>query len=133
MSTKQVESVKSPEKRDHHLRVPVNSTERAAIQALADTAGMSIARYLRNVGQGYRVRSVVDYEQVHVLACINGDLGRLGGLLKLWLTDDARTAQFGKETILAVLDKSVDTMETMEEIMLRIVKPRSDHAVKSPS
>jgi hypothetical protein len=45
------------------------------------------------------VRGIVDHKQVEELARINGDLGRLGGLLKLWLTNDARTAQFGESTI----------------------------------
>jgi hypothetical protein len=37
---------------------------------------------------------------------VNGDLGRLGGLLKLWLTDDVRTLQFGEHTICASKAKS---------------------------
>ena len=69
--------------------------EKEQIEAQAKRAGMSAARYLREVGQGYHISGVVDYEQVRELARINGGLGRLGGLLKLWLTDDVRTAQFG--------------------------------------
>jgi hypothetical protein len=34
---------------------------------------------------------------------------RLGGLLKLWLTNDERTAAFGKSNILALLNKIEDT------------------------
>lgn len=66
---------------------------------------MSAARYWREVGQAYRVFGVVDYEQVWELTRFNGDLCRLGGLLKLWLADDVRMAQFGQSTILAVLSK----------------------------
>lgn len=53
--------------------------EKEQIEAQAKRAGMSAARYLREVGQGYHISSVVDYEQVRELARINGDLGRLGG------------------------------------------------------
>lgn len=53
------------------------------------------------------------------LARINGDLGRLGGLLKLWLTNDARVAQFGESTIRAVLSRIEDTAEEMSRVMLR--------------
>lgn len=82
----------------------------------AKWAGMSAARYLREVGQGYKIKEVVDCEQVRELAWINGDLGRLGGLLKLWLTDDVRTAQFDQPTILAVLSKSEATQPALSLI-----------------
>ncbi|MCS6730655.1 conjugal transfer transcriptional regulator TraJ, partial [Proteus mirabilis] len=78
-------------KRSHHLRVPVFNDEKEIIESMARSTGMSVARYLREVGQGYQVTGIVDYEQVRELAKINGDLGRLGGLLKLWLTNDERT------------------------------------------
>lgn len=100
--------------------------EKEQIEAQAKRAGMSAARYLREVGQGYHISGVVDYEQVRELARINGDLGRLGGLLKLWLTDDVRTAQFGQSTILAVLSKIEATQEDMGNIMTKVVMPRSD-------
>lgn len=100
--------------------------EKEQIEAQAKRAGMSAARYLREVGQGYHISGVVDYEQVRELARINGDLGRLGGLLKLWLTDDVRTAQFGQSTILAVLSKIEATQEEMGNIMTKVVMPRSE-------
>jgi len=100
--------------------------EKEQIEAQAKRAGMSAARYLREVGQGYHISGVVDYEQVRELARINGDLGRLGGLLKLWLTDDVRTAQFGQSTILAVLSKIEATQEEMGKVMTKIVMPRSE-------
>src|SRR5690554_7322460 len=70
-------------KRRHHLRVPVLPEEKIHIEQQAKQAGMSVARYLREVGQGYQIKGVTDYQRVRELARINGDLGRLGGLLKL--------------------------------------------------
>jgi len=61
---------------------------------------------------------------VRELVRINGDLGRLGGLLKLWLTDDARTARFGVDTILALLARIEATQEQMSSTMERVVRPR---------
>ena len=75
---------------------------------------------------GYQVRSLVDNKRVEDLARINGDLGRLGGLLKLWLTDDPRTARFGESTIRAVLSRIEDTQDKMHEVMRAVVTPRSD-------
>ena len=112
-------------KRKHHLRVPVFKAEQSAIEENANRAGMSVARYLREVGMGYQIQGVVDYERVKELAKINGDLGRLGGLLKLWLTDDVRTARFGVDTITAVLDRVVQTQAEMSAVMTKVVMPRS--------
>jgi hypothetical protein len=72
------------------------------------------------------VRGIVDHKQVEELARINGDLGRLGGLLKLWLTNDARTAQFGESTIRAVLSRIEATQDRMIDVMHDVVRPRSD-------
>ncbi|MFW0928800.1 plasmid mobilization protein [Providencia sp. VP23HZSY-1] len=70
--------------------------EKKKNEAQAKRAGMSTARYLRKVGLEYHISCMMDYEKVWELAGINGDLARLDdGLLKLWLTDDIRTVQFG--------------------------------------
>jgi hypothetical protein len=99
--------------------------EKIQIEENAKAAGMSVARYLREIGQGYQVKGVVDYEQVRELARINGDLGRLGGLLKLWLTNDERTARFGRSTILAVLSKIQTTQDQMGKVMMSVIIPKS--------
>ena len=98
--------------------------ERRQIEANANAAGLSLSTYLLNVGIGYQIRGIVDHKQVEELARINGDLGRLGGLLKLWLTDDERTAQFGKATIRAVLSRIEATQDQMIELMKRVIRPK---------
>jgi hypothetical protein len=107
----------------YHLRVPVLPEEATEIRRLAAAAGLPVAAYLRNVGLGYRLHGKLDHLRVEELARINGDLGRLGGLLKLWLTDDPRTAKFGESTILAVLSKIEDTQQEMQRIMRDVVLP----------
>ncbi|KTF32280.1 conjugal transfer transcriptional regulator TraJ [Xanthomonas translucens] len=113
METYEIDTVR---KRRRHLRVPVFPDEAQAIEDNAKRAGMSVARYLREVGQGYKIIGVVDYEHVRELARINGDLGRLGGLLKLWLTDDPRTARFGDATILALLAKIEERQDELGKV-----------------
>lgn len=107
-----------------HLRVPVHPEEEAKIKQNAAMVGRSVAAYLRNVGLGYQVRGILDYARVDDLVRINGDLGRLGGLLKLWLTNDERTAQFGEATIRALLSKIEDTQDSMHKVILDVVQPR---------
>ena len=106
-----------------HLRVPVLPAEEAQIKRLAAAAGLPVAAYLRRVGLGYRLPGILDHRRVEELARINGDLGRLGGLLKLWLTNDERTAAFGEATIRAVLAKIADTQDEMHAVMRAVVPP----------
>ena len=111
-------------RRRQHLRVPVFPEEKDEIEANAKRAGVSVARYLRDVGQGYQIKGVMDYEYVRELVRVNGDLGRLGGLLKLWLTDDPRTARFGDDTIRALLARIEATQDKISTIAERVVRPR---------
>ena len=106
-----------------HLRVPVLPAEEAQIKRLAAAAGLTVAAYLRKVGLGYRLPGILDHRRVEELARINGDLGRLGGLLKLWLTNDERTASFGEARIGAVLAKIADTQDEMHAVMRAVVLP----------
>ena len=112
-------------RRSHHLRVPVFPEERAAIESVAAQAGLSVAAYLREVGQGYEIKGVVDYQQVREMARINGDLGRLGGLLKLWLSNDARAALFGADTVWAVLTRIDARQEELGRVMKTVIRPRA--------
>ena len=111
-------------KRD--FRVPVSEDEAHQLRQLAAATRMPISTYLRNVGLGYQVRGLLDHMRVEQLAKINGDLGRLGGLLKLWLTNDVRTEQFSEATIRAVLWKIEDTQADMQQIMRLVVMPRKN-------
>lgn len=99
--------------------------ERRLLEGNAKAAGLSLSSYLLTVGMGYQINGVVDNKEVERLAKINGDLGRLGGLLKLWLTNDVRTAQFGEGTIRALLARINDTQDQMVAVVKTIVRPRA--------
>jgi len=108
------------------LRVPVLLDEEAAIKQMAASSGLPVAAYLRKLGLGHQVRSILDNQRVEELARINGDLGRLGGLLKLWLTDDPRTAHYGKKIIRALLVKIEATQDEIHEVMRTVVIPENE-------
>lgn len=100
--------------------------ERGQLEALAAAANKSLSAYLLAVGLGYRIHGILDNRRVEELARINGDLGRLGGLLKLWLTDDPRTAAFGEATIRALLSKIEATQDAMHGVIRQVVLPRTE-------
>lgn len=117
---------KTTRKNSPPVKVYCLPEERAQLEALAAAASKSLSSYLLNVGLGYRLRGILDNKRVEELARINGDLGRLGGLLKLWLTNDPRTEQFGEATIRALLSKSEDTQDKMHDVMRAVVIPRAE-------
>lgn len=117
---------KPTRKSESPIKVYCLPEEKAVIEDNARRAGLSVARYLREVGQGYQIKGVMDYQHVRELVRVNGDLGRLGGLLKLWLTDDVRTLQFGEATILALLGRIEATQDEMSRIMKAVVQPRAE-------
>jgi hypothetical protein len=101
--------------------------ERAQLQASARAARKSVSTYLLNVGLGYRVQGILDHRRVEDLLRINGDLGRLGGLLKLWLTNDERTAAFGESTLRALLAKIEATQNELLDVVRAVLIPRDGH------
>ena len=109
-------------KREKRLRVPVLPEEEMMIKAKASEAGLTIAEYLRNLGLGYTVPSVIDNRQVDALLKINADLGRLGGLIKLWLTNDRRTKYIGKSQLHMTLDTIRETQSVMLNEIIKLRK-----------
>jgi hypothetical protein len=69
------------------MKVFVTDDERARIEERAKVTGMSVSAYLRTAGLRHPIKSVLDHAAVMDLARVNGDLGRLGGLMKLWLVE----------------------------------------------
>lgn len=117
---------KATRKSSPPIKVYCLPEERNQIAANAKATGLTLSTYLLNVGMGYQVRGILDHKHVEELARINGDLGRLGGLLKLWLTDDLRTLRFGESTIRALLSKIEDTQDHMHQVMQSVVMPRTE-------
>jgi len=106
-------------KASNPIKVWVLPEEKALIEAQAQACALSTSAYLRHVGIGMPVRGVMDHQAVIELAKINGDLGRLGGLLKLWLTNDEKLALYDRvqlhHTILGVLEQIQDLQAVLLE------------------
>ncbi|SQB21949.1 Relaxosome protein [Citrobacter koseri] len=95
--------------------------KKAQIQENAEASGLSVASFIRKVAMGYQVESIVDIDQVVELSRVNADLGRLGGLLKLWLANDPRTVDFSPSLIKTLLAKIESTRQELRNIMDRIL------------
>lgn len=78
-------SARGTRPRKHRIDVWVTDDERATIADRAADAGLSLSAFLRAAGLNQPIRTVFDLDAVVALSKVNGDLGRVAGLLKLWL------------------------------------------------
>ena len=100
--------------------------ERETIEQQARSSGLSKSSYLLRVGMGYPIRSIVDHRQVEELVRINGDLGRLGGLLKLWLSNEKSIGGIDARTIRETLQKIDRTQDQMLALMQQVLRPQAE-------
>ncbi|MBU9652820.1 conjugal transfer protein TraJ [Burkholderia multivorans] len=73
--------------RDRTMRFRVTAQEGQEIEARAAQAGLTSSAYLRAAGLNHPIRAIADLDAVTDLVRVNGDLGRVAGLLKLWLAE----------------------------------------------
>jgi len=66
--------------------VRVSAEEKAKLQALAAACSCSVPALMRRTALGHQVTSTLDHQHMLDLMRLRGDLGRIGGLLKLRLT-----------------------------------------------
>lgn len=78
---------------------------------------------MRAAGLNHPVRSVLDLKAMADLVRVNGDLGRVAGLLKLWLAE--KRGQGASPVDVEVLMKELWALQTeMRQIMWRAVRGR---------
>lgn len=78
--------------------------------------------YMRNVGIGYQIQGIIDADLVLKLAKINGDQGRLGGLLKLWLTNSEKLGPHDPAHMRRIIQGALDRIVTMQIELLALVE-----------
>ena len=113
---------KQSRRRVQKLQVPVLPAEAIEIKSNAADCGLAVAAYLRNVGLKYKPNSILDYKAISELVKVNADLGRLGGLLKMWLTNDERLKLFGKELVVAKINGLLDEIQLTQIALLEVAK-----------
>lgn len=105
-----------------HLTVYCLPEEKEQISQNAKNVGLSTSAYLLSVGIGYEIKSILDSQLVGDLVKVNADLGRLGGLLKLWLTDDKKLAAAGHSLTEGTVRTLLKRIEETQAIMFESVK-----------
>lgn len=65
----------------------MNNDEKAELADRAAQSGLSLSAYMKAAGMNAPIRARADLSAVADLVRVNGDLGRVAGLLKLWLAE----------------------------------------------
>ena len=73
--------------KDHFIRARVTEYEYNQIKLKAQNMGIPLSAYIRNISMNYPVKSVADQNALNALLSTRADLGRVGGLLKMALTN----------------------------------------------
>lgn len=72
------------------MKIYVDPSEYVEIIQSADRAQLSVSTYVRRLCLGMPTPTFEKQKAVRELLAVNADLGRLGGLLKMWLMDEDR-------------------------------------------
>lgn len=106
--------------RQKMIGVKVNPAEYELIHAKAEQFGLLAPEFLRSVAMNYPIRSTVDQQATARLLRANADLGRLGGLLKMWLTRNGGDKDdFSAKRSYKDIDALVDEIEEAQKVMRR--------------
>lgn len=91
--------------------VRVTPEEHADILSSADKAGLSLSTFAKRACLGQKIESKVDVRAVLDLLKVNADIGRVGGLLKLWLSEPDRHAHEARR-LLHELERAKELLES---------------------
>lgn len=100
------------------LPIRVTENELQAISKKAESHGLNTSTYLRNLGMNYPVKSIVDAKAASSLLKANSDLGRLGGLFKMWMTRNSEDKEnFSDQRTYKNIDELVDQIEDLQKLL----------------
>lgn len=102
--------------RGNRIDIWATDEEMQQITENAKSLRLSRSEYLRSLGLGYQPKAQFDQDAIRELVKLHADQGRLGGLLKLWLSERQGEGAPTKE-VRSVLQQ----IESLQMEMARLV------------
>jgi hypothetical protein len=104
--------------RTNRISMRISDQEKTTLQEKAQAFGLSLTSYLILVGLEKRLRSKLDQRAVVELGHLRADLGRLGGLLKYWLSGNtAQNPTHHIHDIRPLLQNIDETQQTIKTLV----------------
>ncbi len=94
--------------------------EREQILEMARYAQVSVSRLLRVLALAERPKSKLDQGVAKSVLDSNAELGRLGGLLKLWLTNEENSEALSKEEVRSLFIKIARTEQKLHKLVMSL-------------
>ncbi len=99
------------------LKVMITTYEKARIAANATACGMTMSSYARTLLNGGIPLSLSDLSDLKEVFRLNADLGRLGGLLKMLLTNDERLNDMGRDMATVTIDNVLVDIRVTQDLL----------------
>ena len=107
-------------RRTAQITIRLDENEKAKIQALANQCDLTVPAYLRTLGLGHQPHSTLDAKAFEQLAHLHGDIGRVGGLLKLWLSKKSLKAYGESLEVPDLVKKILKLQKEIGEVAKRL-------------
>ena len=115
---------------DRIIKVYVKPEEKAHIAANARACRLSMSAYARTLALGAKPTSTLDLTHLNKVLKVSADLGRLGGLLKMTLTNDERLDEIGRQmgrttidnTLVDIRATQANLLELTDEVLKQTVR-----------
>lgn len=101
--------------REKQINIRLTELEYQELTQKADGYGLTLSRYLRDLGMNYPMTCIVDQKAVHNFLKVAGDLGRLGGLFKYWLMNEEK--EFSKKYTYDEVDKLINEIVDLQTLL----------------
>jgi hypothetical protein len=111
-------------KRTTHIMIRVSPEEKEKIYQSASLCDLSVPAYLRELGLGYVPKSNVDAQALIQLGNLHGDIGRIGGLLKMWLSDQSKSKYGQQLNIPKMINHLSDLQIEIQEAARKLPDPK---------
>ena len=109
-------------KRQHRFYVRVNDAEKNLIEEGASSCGLSVPQYLRLLGTENVPKTKLDRDALTSVLKAAGDLGRLGGLLKMLVTGDPKYRSSSMRANIHNIEQLISSLKRAREDIVRKVE-----------
>ena len=127
----QIKNRSDKRQRTDRVHVRLTPDETRVVQANAGNTGLSPAGLMRTLAVGHQPISVIDSKHIIKLIRLHADLGRNGGLLKLWLSEDQSITLHHRREINQLRDTMLANQTEMRTVIDNIIKYSKNPFVKA--
>lgn len=104
--------------RERQINIRLHEEEYKQLTDKAAGFGLSLSRFLRDLAMNYPVTCIIDQKAAHEMLKIAGDMGRLGGLFKHWLTmNEEGKNNFSDKRTYTDIDNIVDEILVLQSLL----------------